>query len=159
MSCRFTRRTRGEQDLIDPGARENEALGAPHQHGAGPGRRRGEFSSWALQERLIAGAALDVYEPEPDVTRTADDGNVVLAPHVGSATRETRTAMADSAVAERARGPLRQPAADAGTMMLPPHPLVPRGRIPAVMRRLGAIYAPGIAGGREDLRRSSPGSL
>jgi glyoxylate reductase len=54
---------------------------------------------WALQERLIAGAALDVYEHEPAVT----DGllqfdNVVLAPHLGSATRETRTAMSELAV-------------------------------------------------------------
>jgi glyoxylate reductase len=54
---------------------------------------------WALQERLIAAAALDVYEKEPAVhpaLRTME--NVVLAPHLGSATRETRTAMADLAV-------------------------------------------------------------
>ena len=54
---------------------------------------------WALNERLIAGAALDVYESEPSVhpgLLTLE--NVVLAPHLGSATRETRTAMADLAV-------------------------------------------------------------
>jgi glyoxylate reductase len=54
---------------------------------------------WALNERLIAGAALDVYENEPSVhpgLLTLE--NVVLAPHLGSATRETRTAMADLAV-------------------------------------------------------------
>ncbi len=49
----------------------------------------------ALQGGSIAGAGLDVYEDEPAV----DPGllglqNVVLAPHLGSATRETRTAMA-----------------------------------------------------------------
>jgi glyoxylate reductase len=55
--------------------------------------------AWALGERLIAGAALDVYEHEPAVNSdllTRD--NVLLAPHIGSATRETRTAMADLAV-------------------------------------------------------------
>ena len=55
--------------------------------------------AWALGERLIAGAALDVYEREPAVhpdLLARDD--VLLAPHIGSATRETRTAMADLAV-------------------------------------------------------------
>jgi glyoxylate reductase len=54
---------------------------------------------WALGEHLIAGAALDVFEKEPMVhpgLLTLE--NVVLVPHLGSATRETRTAMADLAV-------------------------------------------------------------
>jgi glyoxylate reductase len=54
--------------------------------------------AWALTNRLIAGAALDVYEEEPKVhpdLLTLD--NVVLVPHLGSATTETRTAMADLA--------------------------------------------------------------
>ncbi len=58
-----------------------------------------EALAWALGERLIAGAALDVYEREPLVhpaLLTLD--NVVLAPHLGSATTETRTAMANLAV-------------------------------------------------------------
>jgi glyoxylate reductase len=55
--------------------------------------------AWALGERLIAGAALDVYEHEPEVhPGLLGLENVVLAPHLGSATRETRTAMADLAV-------------------------------------------------------------
>ncbi len=55
--------------------------------------------AWALSERLIAGAALDVYEREPAVLESLlSMDNVVLAPHLGSATRETRTAMADLAV-------------------------------------------------------------
>lgn len=55
--------------------------------------------AWALRERLIAGAALDVYEQEPIVHSDLPGlDNVVLAPHLGSATRETRTAMADLAV-------------------------------------------------------------
>ena len=55
--------------------------------------------AWALKERLIAGAALDVYEKEPEVhpaLMTLE--NVLLIPHLASATTETRTAMADLAV-------------------------------------------------------------
>jgi glyoxylate reductase len=58
-----------------------------------------EALAWALNERLIAGAALDVYEREPAVHQgLLSFENVVLAPHLGSATRETRTAMAQLAV-------------------------------------------------------------
>lgn len=54
---------------------------------------------WALKNRMIAGAALDVYEHEPKVTpELLAFENVILAPHLGSATIETRTAMADLAV-------------------------------------------------------------
>jgi len=53
----------------------------------------------ALRERRIAGAALDVYEHEPRVHQgLLGLENVVLAPHLGSATTETRTAMAALAV-------------------------------------------------------------
>ncbi|MYI73932.1 MAG: D-glycerate dehydrogenase, partial [Acidobacteria bacterium] len=56
--------------------------------------------AWALRERLIAGAALDVYEREPAVERELLElEQVVLAPHLGSATRDTRTAMAELAAA------------------------------------------------------------
>jgi glyoxylate reductase len=55
--------------------------------------------AWALRERLISGAALDVFEKEPAVhPDLLGLDNVVLAPHLGSATREARTAMADLAV-------------------------------------------------------------
>jgi len=50
----------------------------------------------ALQQRRIAGAGLDVFESEPHVPPelfTLD--NVVLLPHIASATKETRQAMAD----------------------------------------------------------------
>ena len=54
--------------------------------------------AWALRSRLIAGAALDVYEREPEVhAELLALENVVLAPHLGSATTDTRTAMADLA--------------------------------------------------------------
>jgi len=48
----------------------------------------------ALAERRIAGAGLDVYEEEPKVhPGLLSLDNVVLLPHLGSATQETRTAM------------------------------------------------------------------
>jgi glyoxylate reductase len=54
---------------------------------------------WALNERLIAGAALDVYEKEPEIhPGLMALENVLLIPHLASATTETRTAMADLAV-------------------------------------------------------------
>ncbi|MEE1622671.1 2-hydroxyacid dehydrogenase [Zafaria sp. Z1313] len=49
----------------------------------------------ALREGQIAGAGLDVFENEPIVhPGLLDLENVVLVPHLGSATVETRTAMA-----------------------------------------------------------------
>lgn len=54
--------------------------------------------AWALKERLIAGAALDVYEREPEIhPELMKLENVLLIPHLASATTETRTAMADLA--------------------------------------------------------------
>jgi glyoxylate reductase len=54
--------------------------------------------AWALRERLISGAALDVFEREPEVhPDLLPLENVVLSPHLGSATRETRIAMAQLA--------------------------------------------------------------
>lgn len=58
-----------------------------------------EALAWALDERLIAGAALDVFEREPEVHHgLLKHENVLLVPHLGSATRETRTAMIELAV-------------------------------------------------------------
>lgn len=49
----------------------------------------------ALQERWIAGAALDVYEHEPEVPQALKElDNVVLVPHIGSASVATRRRMA-----------------------------------------------------------------
>lgn len=54
----------------------------------------------ALEAGRLAGAGLDVYEEEPAVhPRLVGRTDVVLLPHVGSATVETRTAMADLAAA------------------------------------------------------------
>jgi len=53
----------------------------------------------ALQEGKIAGAGLDVFENEPAVPEALIGmDNVVLAPHVGSATHHTRNAMAQLVV-------------------------------------------------------------
>jgi glyoxylate reductase len=58
-----------------------------------------EALAWAMQQRLLAGAALDVYENEPAIhPDLLKLDNVLLLPHIGSATTETRTAMADLAV-------------------------------------------------------------
>ena len=55
--------------------------------------------AWALRQHLIAGAALDVYENEPAIhPDLLSLENVLLVPHLGSGTTETRTAMADLAV-------------------------------------------------------------
>ena len=49
----------------------------------------------ALREGLIAGAGLDVYEDEPDVPlELLEAPGAVLLPHIGSATRSARDAMA-----------------------------------------------------------------
>jgi glyoxylate reductase len=48
----------------------------------------------ALDAKKIAGAALDVYENEPFIHPGLKRPNVVLAPHLASASLETRTKMA-----------------------------------------------------------------
>lgn len=53
----------------------------------------------ALRDGTIAGAALDVFEDEPEMKPgLAELSNVIVLPHLGSATKETRTEMADLAV-------------------------------------------------------------
>lgn len=52
----------------------------------------------ALERKVIAGAALDVYEFEPQVTEGLEKlDQVILTPHIGNATVETREAMAEIA--------------------------------------------------------------
>ena len=52
----------------------------------------------ALRSRRIAGAGLDVFEREPELAEgLAELDNVVVAPHVGSATTATRNRMAEMA--------------------------------------------------------------
>jgi lactate dehydrogenase-like 2-hydroxyacid dehydrogenase len=64
----------------------------------------------ALEAGTIAGAGLDVFEDEPRVPqRLLDLQNVVLTPHIGSATAATRQAMADLAFANLAAHLAGQP--------------------------------------------------
>ena len=50
----------------------------------------------ALREKQIAGAALDVFENEPKLAEgLAELENVVLTPHIASATQETRSKMSE----------------------------------------------------------------
>ncbi len=52
----------------------------------------------ALTRKTIAGAGLDVYEYEPEMAAGLKDlQNVILAPHIGSATIDTRNKMASIA--------------------------------------------------------------
>jgi len=55
---------------------------------------------WALQNRKIAAAALDVFDPEPipKDNPLLKMENVVITPHIASASRETRRRMAFMAV-------------------------------------------------------------
>lgn len=74
----------------------------------------------ALRSNEIGGAGLDVYEREPELARGLTEApNVVLLPHIGSATHETRDRMAvmaaDAAIAF----------ANGGT---PEHLVTPAGR-------------------------------
>jgi len=54
----------------------------------------------ALKKKIIAGAGLDVFETEPISKKhpLVKLQNVVLAPHIGSSTKETRTKMAEITV-------------------------------------------------------------
>ncbi|MSP80808.1 MAG: 2-hydroxyacid dehydrogenase [Rhodospirillales bacterium] len=66
----------------------------------------------ALKDGTLGGAGLDVYADEPRVTPDLFGlDNVVVMPHIGSATEETRQAMADLVIANleshfAGRGPL-----------------------------------------------------
>jgi glyoxylate reductase len=96
LHCPLTPETR---HLIDAGALRAMKRGAYLINTArGPIVDEAALAA-ALADGTIAGAGLDVYENEPavhDDLRRLD--NVVLAPHLGSATVETRTRMAELAV-------------------------------------------------------------
>jgi len=52
----------------------------------------------ALKNHIVRGAALDVYENEPQLALGLNElENVILTPHIASATEETRQAMSELA--------------------------------------------------------------
>ena len=58
-----------------------------------------EVLSRFLEKRQIAGAALDVFEREPHITELLYSlDNVILVPHIGTATYDGRIAMAQEAL-------------------------------------------------------------
>ena len=53
----------------------------------------------ALRQKTIKGAAIDVFEFEPEITPDLKElDNVIITPHIASATEETRNKMAEMAV-------------------------------------------------------------
>jgi lactate dehydrogenase-like 2-hydroxyacid dehydrogenase len=59
----------------------------------------------ALEKKTIWAAGLDVYEREPEIEeRLLSLDNVVLLPHIGSATFETRIKMATMAARNLVQG-------------------------------------------------------
>ena len=53
----------------------------------------------SLFKKKIAGAGLDVFEHEPQITQKLfDSENVVLLPHISSATKESRIAMGERVI-------------------------------------------------------------
>ena len=75
----------------------------------------------ALERGVIAGAGLDVFENEPQVPeRLRAMPQVVLTPHIGSATGQTRQAMADLAAANLAAQFAGRPLLSTETPMIRP---------------------------------------
>jgi glyoxylate reductase len=77
----------------------------------------------ALQNKQIAGAGLDVYEQEPALTPGLTEmDHVVLLPHVGSATLETRIRMATVAARNLIAGLSGERPPNQVNPEVPPHP-------------------------------------
>jgi lactate dehydrogenase-like 2-hydroxyacid dehydrogenase len=75
-----------------------KAIGVSDQHARGPVIDEAALA-WALQQHLIAGAALDVYEKRTrGPCRSLPLENVLLVPHLASGTTETRSTMAELAI-------------------------------------------------------------
>jgi glyoxylate reductase len=97
LHCPLTPRTRGLIDAEALGAMKPSAIVVNTARGPIVDRRA---LAWALEVGEIAGAALDVTDPEP---LSAEDPllrapNLLVVPHIGSATRTARERMAEMAV-------------------------------------------------------------
>lgn len=58
----------------------------------------------ALKRKKIAGAAIDAFEDEPDTKRLKELPNVILTPHIGTYTKETRKEMEQEAAQNIIKG-------------------------------------------------------
>lgn len=103
LHCKLSKETehiigRNELSRMKPGA---------YLINTGRGRLVDEAAlAWALRERVIAGAALDVFEEEPEVLpELLPLDNVVLTPHLGASTADNRLRMARD-LAEQMRAAL-----------------------------------------------------
>ena len=93
INCPYSADTHHLVDAAALGAHAADRV--PGQHGPGPDRRRGRAGRRAPRPARSPAPALDVFEHEPDVhPGLLELDNVVLVPHLGSATVETRDAMA-----------------------------------------------------------------
>ncbi|XP_047329597.1 glyoxylate/hydroxypyruvate/pyruvate reductase 2KGR-like [Impatiens glandulifera] len=93
VACALTEETRHiiNREVIDALGPEGVVINI----GRGPHIDEAELVS-ALVEGRLGGAGLDVFENEPEVPdQLFELENVVLTPHVGSGTNETRKAMTD----------------------------------------------------------------
>lgn len=96
ITAPLTESTRGRFGLNEFKSMRNDSILVNISRG--PIVREKELAE-ALRKRFIWGAGLDVYEKEPEVeNELLKLKNVVLLPHVGSASLETREKMAEMAV-------------------------------------------------------------
>jgi glyoxylate reductase len=96
ITAPLTESTRGRFGLNEFRSMRNDSILVNISRG--PIVREKELAE-ALGKRFIWGAGLDVYEKEPEVEKELLKlKNVVLLPHVGSASLETREKMAEMAV-------------------------------------------------------------
>ena len=107
VACALTQETRNivNREVIDALGPKGVLINI----GRGPHVDERELVS-ALVEGRLGGAGLDVYQNEPEVPEELFRlENVVLLPHVGSATNETRQAMADLVISNLEAHFLKKP--------------------------------------------------
>ena len=118
--------------------RQMKPIGVPRQHHARPGRRRGARWPTALRDGVDRRRrARRVRAASPRcIPALLELENVVLLPHLGSATIETRTAMAMLAAQQRDRRARRRRPADARELTPCRESMYELGGGAAGMRRL-----------------------
>lgn len=115
----------------------------------------------ALQERRIAGAALDVFSREPlDDGRFLSDERLILTPHLGASTEEAQSSAALD-VAEQVIAVLegRVPRYPVNAPALSPEELAEVGPYVDLAQRLGSFYAQIATGNLVGLELAYAGEL